>query len=251
MTSLRIAAAQAPSIAGDLAANLQIHMVYIRAAQQAGVDLLLFPELSLIGYELEQLRACALAPDDSRLLALRNLVEASGVCVVLGSPIHDGAEKPWIGAITYFPDGSYAVYGKRHLHAGEELVAAPGASASQVFNCQDERIGMAICADISHPEHAAQAAAAGATLYLAGVLESPAGYSSDAEKMQTYARQYKMGTLMANHNAPSGGYQAVGKSAFWAPGGKLVIAAQGCENTLVIAHKQAGQWHGELCPVAI
>lgn len=251
MTSLRIAAAQAPSIGGDLTANLQIHMEYIRAAQQAGVDLLLFPELSLMGYELEQLQACALVPDDSRLLALRALVESTGVCVVLGSALRNGAEKPRIGAVTFFPDGSYAAYGKRHLHAGEELVATPGTSTSQVFSCRDERVGMAICADISHPEHAVQAANAGATLYLAGVLESPGGYLQDAEKMQAYARQHKMGTLMANHNVPSGGYQAVGKSAFWAPGGELVIAAQACENTLVIAHKQAGLWHGELHPVAI
>ena len=47
---IRIAAAQAPSVAGDIAANIAIHLRFIAAAQAEGVQLLVFPELSLCGY---------------------------------------------------------------------------------------------------------------------------------------------------------------------------------------------------------
>lgn len=49
---LRIAAAQSTSVAGDITANMLIHTRFINAAHQAGVALLVFPELSLCGYEL-------------------------------------------------------------------------------------------------------------------------------------------------------------------------------------------------------
>lgn len=45
--------------------------IRIAAAQAEGVQLLLFPELSLCGYELPLLRDCALSPDDPRLAPLR------------------------------------------------------------------------------------------------------------------------------------------------------------------------------------
>ena len=40
---------------GDVTANLQTHFDYIDAARKQNVDLLIFPELSLTGYNLEDL----------------------------------------------------------------------------------------------------------------------------------------------------------------------------------------------------
>jgi hypothetical protein len=78
------------------------------------------------------------------------------------------------------------------------------------------------------------------------VLISEAGYLTDASKMQHYAQKFNMGTLIANHGAPSGAYVSAGKSAFWAPGGQLVTAAPGPGSFLVIAEKNAGHWRGSV-----
>lgn len=51
MTALIIASAQTCSIAGDLAANIQRHLALMVAAAEHGVQLLVFAELSLTGYE--------------------------------------------------------------------------------------------------------------------------------------------------------------------------------------------------------
>src|SRR3990167_1574741 len=51
-TTMRLAAAQSISVPGDVPANVLIHLQFIAAAQEAGVDLLVFPELSLGGYSI-------------------------------------------------------------------------------------------------------------------------------------------------------------------------------------------------------
>lgn len=65
----RIAAAQSQSVAHDIAANVAIHRSFVHAA--GGVDLLVFPELSLVGYELDGASRAAIAPSDPRLEPLQ------------------------------------------------------------------------------------------------------------------------------------------------------------------------------------
>jgi predicted amidohydrolase len=48
-----IAAAQTTAVPGDVAANLSQHLQLARAAAKACARVLLFPRLSLTGYELE------------------------------------------------------------------------------------------------------------------------------------------------------------------------------------------------------
>lgn len=245
--SPRIAAAQSTSIAGNVAANVQIHIQFITQAHQSGVDLLVFPELSLSGYELPQLRDCLLKPTDIRLAPIRNLVRQTGMTVVVGAPfLQENRPAPAIAAFTFFPDGTSSVYCKQHLHPGEDQYAAPGDTGDRRHEVRDTSYALAICADTSHPSHAQAAAATGAALYLAGVLVSEAGYAADSTQLAQYAQQFNIGVLMANHGGPSGGYLSAGRSAFWAPGGQQVAAVPGTGNALLIAEKNAGHWRGDV-----
>lgn len=245
---IRIAAAQSPSVAGDIAANLRTHLRFIQAARAEGVQLLVFPELSLCGYELPLLRACAMAPDDARLDALR--AAAAGMTVSVGAPVIDaGAAQPCIASITLAADGGTRVYRKQYLHGGEEVHARPGPRGAQAHALHGQRYVEAICADTTHAAHAQAAADAGASLYVAGVLISTGGYAADAALLRGHAETHDMGVLLANHAAPSGGYASAGNSAFWAPGGKLIAQAEGPGSYLVIAEEQHG-WQGRVLAVA-
>lgn len=51
MSAPVFAAAQCAFRAGDISANLRLHMEFMQHAREQGVGLLLFPELSLTGYE--------------------------------------------------------------------------------------------------------------------------------------------------------------------------------------------------------
>jgi predicted amidohydrolase len=113
MTSIRIAGAQSISIVGNIAANVKTHMKFIAAAHQAKIDLLVFPELSLCGYELPLLQECLLHPNDSRIKALRDMALQAHMTVVLGAPVACGAGMaPAVGAITFYPEGGYSIYQK-------------------------------------------------------------------------------------------------------------------------------------------
>lgn len=250
MSSIRIAAAQSISVAGNIAANVRMHMEFIAAARQAQVNLLVFPELSLCGYELPMLQECQLHPDDSRLASLRDIAVEAEMTVVVGAPVANGAGMvPAIGAITFFSDRTHSIYRKQHLHPGEEIFTTNDNEASRNDRLFGESYSLAICADTAHETHAENAAKSGSSLYLAGVLVSEAGYAADSAKMQHYARSLNLGVLMANHGGPSGGYVSAGKSAFWAPGGKLVVHAPGTGNALVVASNNSGEWNGEFISV--
>lgn len=54
MPTLTIAAAQSISVAGDLPGNIARHLDFMASAAEQGVQLLVFPELSLTGYEPER-----------------------------------------------------------------------------------------------------------------------------------------------------------------------------------------------------
>ncbi|QDL54269.1 carbon-nitrogen hydrolase family protein [Rhodoferax aquaticus] len=259
--SITLAAAQTASAPGDILANLATHLRFVDVAHSAGVQVLLFPELSLSGYEPTHVATCTVTPQDARLAPLRDKVRATGMVVIVGAPVPNDTLKPAIGAITFFPDGTHSVYRKQHLHPGEDAFASPCPHAptiakptpSQTFAYLGERIGQGVCADITHAQHPALAAQAGATLYLAGVLESTNGYAANAPAMQSYAIRHRMGTLMANHGGNSGGYVTAGQSAFWAPTGECVAKAPGPGAYLVIARKAAptngGSWSGEVLAV--
>lgn len=250
MQSIRMAAAQSISIAGDISANVLTHIKFIEAAHQASIELLVFPELSLSGYELPLLQQCALEPLDPRLDPIKDLVRKTNMTVIVGAPIVNGAGvAPAIGALTFFPDGRHDVYLKQYLHPGEELFASKGEKISRIHQLNGLSYSLAICADITHAQHALQAAMAGASLYLAGVLISEAGYNTDTNFLQSYALDYNFAVLMANHGAPSGGYISAGKSAFWLPNGELLLAAPSSGNVLVSITNHSGNWTGELIEV--
>lgn len=246
MTVLRIAAAQSVSIPGDIAANVAAHCRFIAEASSHHIDVLVFPELSLCGYELPLMAECVLRPDDEGLRPIRELVVQTGVSVIVGAPIASTTDRPYIGALMFRAGGETSIYCKHHLHPGEERFASACPRACQTHRIGDDAMAVAICADTAHEAHPKAAAEAGATLYLASVLVSETGYATDAGNLQGYARQYGMATLMANHGGPSGGYVSAGKSAFWSPNGQLIVAAPGAGECLVIASRGAEGWSGEL-----
>ncbi|MGW8461231.1 carbon-nitrogen hydrolase family protein [Pseudomonas sp. CLCA07] len=251
MTPLTIAAAQSISVAGDLATNIVRHQRFMQVAAEQGVQLLVFPELSLTGYERGLAAKLAIAPDAEVLQPLRDFARVVGVTSVVGMPIRLSDESPvLIGALVFGADGSLGVYSKQHLHPGEEVAFAPGAGGSMLAIGADA-VALAVCADFSHASHAAAAAEQGADLYAAGVLITENGYAPDTALLQGYAGTHSMTVLMANHGGATGGWESAGRSAIWASDGSLIAAAHGTGNVMVVARREAGDWRGHIVDVAV
>lgn len=166
--ALRIALAQADFVVGDIPGNTErVLQLARRARDEQQADLVLFPELCLIGYPPEDL---LLRPSlEGRIAqALARLAEVDGITIVLGYPgRREGVLRNLAGV---FRDGRcLAEYAKQELPNyqvfDEKRYFSAGHSAC-VFELKGRRLGLGICEDIWHAGPAAQAKAAGAELLL-------------------------------------------------------------------------------------
>ncbi len=89
---VRVAAATPVVHTADPAANAGEHIALIRQAGAQGVDLIVFPELSLSGYAIDDLmmQDALLAEVERQIAVLAEAADAAGVIAVVGAPVRSG-----------------------------------------------------------------------------------------------------------------------------------------------------------------
>jgi predicted amidohydrolase len=194
-----MAVAQTASVRGDVEGNVATHTRFADAAARHGARLIVFPELSLTGYEPDIAATHTLTPEDPLLRPLQDAAKRHSVTIVAGAP-YRSPKGLHIAAFAIQPDGA-RVYTKHHLHSGEERYFVAGTMGLQI-GLDGERVSFAVCADTTHPTHAEAAARAGATVYAAGVFITPTGIEADSTQLMGYAKKHRMVVLMANYAAP-------------------------------------------------
>ncbi|WP_296185437.1 carbon-nitrogen hydrolase family protein [Pseudomonas sp. UBA1879] len=240
--SVVLAAAQSHSVAGDIAANMARHLAFMAQAAEKGVDVLMFPELSLTGYEPALARRLALTVQDPCLNPLRDKARELGITTIVGAPIRSTInDDVLIGALIFHSSGQITVYEKEHLHSGEEAVFGAGTGGAPI-DLGHERLGLAICADFAQTIHPRKAADAGATVYAASVLISESGYAHDADLLSGHARRHRVAVMIANHAGMTGGWMSGGRSALWDEDGERVAELPDAEEGLLIAQRAGKGW---------
>ena len=218
---------------GDIEKNVAHHLEFARKAAEQSAQLLVFPELSLTGYELDIARAQAISTASPRLDALRNFAVEASMTIVAGAPVLHESGDLHIGAFIFKPDGAISTYSKQHVHESEQHVFTSGPGAPP-FRVGDATVALAICADASHSQHAATAASHGASIYAVGVMITKEDYPRKAGLMQQYAKEHGMTVLMANYSGTTGGWKAAGRSAVWSEDGSMVAVAPDAEEALLV-----------------
>ena len=153
MQPLRIALAQIAPRLGGLEANLERHAVLLAEAHAGGADLVVFPELGLTGYLLQDLAAeVALRLDDPRLAALA--AGTRGFSAVI-SFVEAGADERLFIAAALLEDGEV-----RHVHRklflptyglfDEGRFFAAGSVVRSVPSRLGVNVGIAVCEDFWH-----------------------------------------------------------------------------------------------------
>jgi predicted amidohydrolase len=245
MHNFKIAAGQIASVRGDMDRNIATHAMAMAAAAAHQVSVLVFPELSLTGYEPDLAADLAISAADERLAPLLALARQHRIAAVLGAPLRNGTAKPSLGALVLTTSGGTRTYHKMHLGGSEPTYFTPGDTPC-VFAVAGHTIGIAICADSAQPSHPQAYADLGANIYAAGVFLNTEWYVSDVPRLARYAVRHGMLTLMANQATSVGTYTSVGKSAVWAPDGALLAQAEGTEDALVIATNHGAAWDAEV-----
>lgn len=234
---MKIALAQTIPHKGEVGKNVAKHLILIEEAARQKTDLILFPELSLTGYEPELASSLAFtSADDTRLAQLKAAAQQQNIVVVVGLPYQSNTGLH-IASFIIFPDQATQIYTKQFLHGGEEKYFVASNKYNPLIELKGEKITVAICADITHREHAQNAAGCSANMYLASVLITPEGYLPDTQLLAQYAQQYKLNIFMANFGGTSGGFQSAGKSAAWSSQGKLIAQLNNQSEGLLVVEK--------------
>ena len=179
---LRIGLAQIDARLGDVEHNLEHHLEWIARARDAGVELLLFPELSLTGYRLLHLTPrVALAPATSPVV--RRLAEAAPeMALVVGCVEED--ERGFLFNSALLLHGGALAHTHRKLYLPTYGIFQEGRFFSEGRKLRMARLfgnpfGVLICEDFWHSDPAEKLARHGAKL-IGIVSASPGRIGPDA-----------------------------------------------------------------------
>ena len=166
---LSIAVAQPPCVTGDLTANAEAHALTVLAARSR---LVVFPELSLTGYDLE---APAVAVDDPALAAIVDACGTLNTIALVGTPVDAPPDDGAVGGrsiaiLLIDAHGARVVYRKQHLGSAEAEHFTPG-PRPVVLELDGWRVGLGVCRDTGIGDHVKELANAGIDLYVAGFVD--------------------------------------------------------------------------------
>ncbi|WP_432066455.1 carbon-nitrogen hydrolase family protein [Streptomyces sp. C10-9-1] len=224
---MRIAAAQFPSVPGDIAANVRSMAGLVREAAARGARFVAFCELAAHGYALEPIAADPgswLTEDDPRLEPVREACRETGTAALVGCAARTDGDRPAITALVIGPDGELLTrYDKQHLYGRESEVFTAGAAEGR-FTVDGVRFAVAVCYDNRFPELARSAAADGCTVYAASSVLVE-GNDSFETVYPVRARENGLYVLVANQVGPADPGHCPGGSAVWSPDGARVASA--------------------------
>lgn len=240
-----LVSAQTKPKRGDINGNLIDHYRLIEKAAKHGVDLIVFPELSITGYEREEADKMAFSENDSRLDKLKELAIDNKLTIIAGAPIKINSDL-FIDAFILCPDGSVSIYTKQFLHPGEEEYFQPSFNYNPVIEIGQERISLAICADICNSLHPENASKVKSTIYIPGIFFTPGSINTAHNLLSSYAERYSMNILMSNYGGQAWGVDAGGRSAFWNRDGELITELNDSGSGLIVVEKNDDTWTGQI-----
>jgi predicted amidohydrolase len=238
-----LASAQTNPKRFNINANLIDHYKLIELAARNGADLVLFPELSITGYEREKAKELAFEQNDSRLIELRKLSVKNNITVIAGAPIKIGNDL-YVGAFIIKPDDTISIYTKQFLHTGEDIFYQSSFDYNPLIEIKNERISLAICADINNPKHPEDASKKDISIYLASIFFEPEDMDRAYRTLSNYAEKYSMNALISNYTGQSWGLNGGGQSGFWDKNGNLIANLNSTDSGLLIIEKNDSNWIG-------
>ncbi len=253
---LTLALAQINTHLGDVPANLEKHLALIAQAQSAGAELLVFPELSLTGYALQDLAHSVSHSPGAQDPIFQPLLEASRkIDLVVGFVEEDRRHRFYIAA-AYLSQGEV-----RHVHHKVYLPTYGLFDEGRFFAWGDEvrafdtrfgRVGVLICEDFWHVSPPYLLWLDGADLFLFTSASPGRGLSRQPTLQATrwvelvnraYASLFTVFVAHANRAGYEDGLNFWGGSTVFDPNGELLAQGAYHEEDLVLAELDLEQLH--------
>ncbi|MFD6114548.1 nitrilase-related carbon-nitrogen hydrolase [Streptomyces yangpuensis] len=147
---MKIAAAQMTCAPADVRTNAARAAALAVTAREQGAALVVFPEFTLTGYELDALAADPglwTGADDPRLDPLR----AAGIATAVNVALPGDGPRPAIATLVHDADGAHVTtYRKQHLFRHEQDLFEPG-TGDGCFELLGVRFSLGVCYDNTSP----------------------------------------------------------------------------------------------------
>jgi len=253
---LIIALAQIATQLGNVAANLDKHLELVKQARASGADLLVFPELSLTGYVLQDLVPnVALSPTRDDPLFAQLLGASRDLDLVVGFVDEDQRYRFYI-ASAYLSGGQVMhVHHKLYLPTygmfDEGRFFAWG-DAVHAFDTRFGRVGILICEDFWHASPPYLLWLDGADLFLFSSASPGRGLGSQAQLAsahwvehinRAYASMFTSFVAHVNRVGYEDGLNFWGGATVFDPDGMLVAHGPYYQEALTITEIDLNQLH--------
>jgi predicted amidohydrolase len=217
---LSVAVAQPRCTPYEVGVNADAHAAAIRSARARVV---VFPELSLTGYELD---APAMAVDDPALAPLVEACGETGTLALAGAPVNGSAGRSHIATLAVDGGGVTVAYRKMFLGDAESERFSPGGEPA-LLEVDGWRLGLAICKDTGVAQHAADTAALGIDAYVAGTAKHPEEAEVQDERARAVATGFGVWVAVASFAGRAGSAypEAAGRSGVWSSDGVALAQA--------------------------
>jgi predicted amidohydrolase len=253
---LSIALAQINTRLGDVQANLEKHIVLIEEARAAGADLLVFPELSLTGYVLQDLATTVAHRPSSNDPIFKPLFQLSkDLDLVVGFVDEDRRHRFFISSAylsagkllhihhkVYLP--TYGLFDEGRFFAWGDHIGA--------FDTRFGRVGILICEDFWHASPPYLLWLDGADLFLFTSASPGRGLNTEPQLgsarwvehiNRAYASLFTTFVAHANRVGYEDGLNFWGGSTLFDPDGELIARGPYHEEALTLAEIDLNQLH--------
>ena len=229
---MKICITQTNPIKGDIETNIARHKKFIELAVSNAADIIIFPELSLTGYEPSLAKELATDANDIRLNDFQIISDTHQISIGVGLPTKSNAGI-CISMIFFQPNKPRQVYSKKYLHADEEPFFVSGANISGI-KIKEKNVALAICYELSVPQHSEDAFKSGAEIYIASVAKTATGVEKAFKTLSDTASKYSMTTLMSNSVGLCEDGLCAGQSAVWNNKGVLITQLDNTSEGILI-----------------
>jgi len=217
---MKICIAQTHSLKGKVNKNIQGHLRIIERAIKFNSDLIIFPELSITGYEPDLAKELSTDIENSIFDPFQELSDKTKITIGVGMPTNtvDGIN---ISMLIFQSNKNRVVYSKQILHSDEFPYFVCG--TKQFFiNIEEKKIAIGICYETLQREHFVNAKQNGADVYIASVAKSKEGIEKAYLHFSKIADEFSTPILISNSVGYCDNFMSVGQSAVWNENGKLI-----------------------------
>ncbi len=237
---MKICIAQTRPFRGNIPANIERHIMFIESAINNKADTIMFPELSITGYEPRLAKQLATNMDDHRFDIFKDMSTQGGINICVGVPclVNEGIQ---LGMIIFSAFRGAELYSKQYLHDDELPFFNAGPRRVLAFE-QENKLSLSICYELSVPAHSQNAFEAGAEIYLSSVAKTADGVKKAAETLSGIARKYNMIVLMSNCVGHCDDFDGGGRSAAWNRQGELIAEMDATSEGMMIIDTESEKY---------